>query len=71
MGFKKDNRLKQVKSIEHSAILWTFIKLPFVFKTLVLSTFEWPLRTGFSVRYTELNLIYNAMICEHFITFSQ
>ena len=34
---------------EHSAILSTFIKLPFVFKTIVLSIFEWPLKTGFTV----------------------
>ena len=34
---------------EHSAILSTFIKLPFVFKTFVLSIFEWPLETGFTV----------------------
>ena len=31
---------------EHSAILLTFSKLPFVFKTFVLSIFEWPLKTG-------------------------
>ena len=34
---------------EHSAILSTFIKLPFVFKTSVLSIFERPLKTGFTV----------------------
>ena len=34
---------------EHSAILSTFIKLPFANKTFVLSIFEWPLKTGFSV----------------------
>ena len=34
---------------EHSAILSTFIKLPFVFKTFVLSIFEWPFYTGFTV----------------------
>ena len=28
---------------EHSEILLTFIKLPFVIKTFVLSIFEWPL----------------------------
>ena len=33
---------------EHSAILLTFIKLTFVFKTFVLSIFEWPLKTGFT-----------------------
>ena len=34
---------------EHSAILWTFIKLPFVIKIFVLSIFEWPLKTGFTI----------------------
>ena len=34
---------------EHSAILLTFIKLPFVIKVLVLSIFEWPLKTDFTV----------------------
>ena len=36
---------------EHSAILSTFIKLPFVIKIFVLSHFEWPLMTGFTVLY--------------------
>ena len=34
---------------EHSAILSTFIKLPFVIKIFVLSIFEWPSHTGFTV----------------------
>ena len=34
---------------EHSAILWTFIKLPFVIKIFVLSIFEWLFYTGFTV----------------------
>ena len=34
---------------EHSAILSTFIKLPFVIKIFVLSIFEWLIKTGFSV----------------------
>ena len=34
---------------ERSAILSTFIKLPFVIKIFVLSIFEWPLKTGFTV----------------------
>ena len=34
---------------EHSAILSTFIKLPFSIKTFVLYIFEWPLKTGFTV----------------------
>ena len=32
--------------MEHSAILLTCTKLPLVFKTFVLSIFEWPLKTG-------------------------
>ena len=52
--FKTDYRLMKVKSIaecplEHSAILLTFIKLQFVFKTFVLSIFEWLLKTGVTV----------------------
>ena len=34
---------------EHSAILSIFIKLPFVNKIFVLSIFEWPFYTGFTV----------------------
>ena len=36
---------------EHSAILLTFIKLPIVIKIFVLSFFEWPLKTGFTVGF--------------------
>ena len=35
-----------------------FIKLPFVIKIFVLSIIEWPLKTGFTVKYT--------CICKHF-----
>ena len=42
-AFKTNYRLMQVKSIaECSAILLTFIKLPFVIKIFILSIFEWP-----------------------------
>ena len=34
---------------EHSAILSTFIKIPFVIKFFVLSIFEWLFYTGFTV----------------------
>ena len=47
--------LMQVKSIaewEHSAILSTLIKLPFVIKILLLSFFEWLLKTGVTVLTT-------------------
>ena len=33
----------------HSAILSTFIKLPFVFKAFILSIFEWLLKTCFTL----------------------
>ena len=39
---------------EHSAILSNFIKLPFVIKIFVLSIFEWPLKTGFTVLISKL-----------------
>ena len=35
---------------EHSAIFWTFIKLPFVIKIFALSIFERSLKTGFTIR---------------------
>ena len=54
--FKTDHRLMQIKSIaeclEHSAILSTFIKLPFVIKIFVLSIYERPLKTSFTVLHT-------------------
>ena len=34
---------------EHSAILLTFIMLPFSIETFVMSIFKWPLKTGFTV----------------------
>ena len=53
IGFQNQlNRLMQVKSIaecSHSAILSTFIKLQFVVKIFVLSIFEWPFYTGFTI----------------------
>ena len=56
MVFKTNNHLMKVKRIaecspfEHSAILLTFIKLPFVIKIFVLSIFEWLFYTGFTVQ---------------------
>ena len=34
---------------EHSAILSAYIKLSFVIKIFILSIFEWPFYTGFTV----------------------
>ena len=44
---------------EHSAILSTCIELPHGFRTFVLSIFEWPLKTGFTVYETKLGLIFH------------
>ena len=46
---KTNYRLMQVKSIAESAIFSTFIKILFVVKIFVLSIFEWPFYTGFTV----------------------
>ena len=43
---------------EHSAILSTFIKLPFVIYIFVLSIFEWPLKTGFTACKTASYLFF-------------
>ena len=43
--------------LEHSTILLTFIKLPFVLKTFDLSIFEWPLKTGYTVYETTVNVL--------------
>ena len=42
---------------EHSAILLTFIKLPFVIYICVLSIFEWPFKTGFTVHVCDKQII--------------
>ena len=41
--------LQAVNQGEHSAILSTIIKLPFVIKTFVKSVFKWPFYTVFTV----------------------
>ena len=49
---------------EHSAILSTIIKLPVAIKTFVLSIFEWPFYTGFTVVYRyELSWLSKWRIC--------
>ena len=44
-----DQKYCRMLQREHSAILSTFIKLPVVIKTFVLSIFEWPFYTGSTV----------------------
>ena len=47
-------------------MLSTFIKLPFVIKIFVLSIFEWPLKTGFTVlKSCVLALLY---ACKSYLT---
>ena len=47
--YNADQKYFRMLQREHSAILLTFIKLPAVIKTFVLSIFEWPFYTGFTV----------------------
>ena len=49
---------------EHSAILLTFIKLPFVIKIFVLSIFERPLKTGITVSFLQESSADN--LCKQF-----
>ena len=53
---------------EHSAILSTFIKLPFVIKILVLSIFEWPFYTGLTV-FAGLRSMKVGVQCESVVRF--
>ena len=53
IGFQ-DRLLPIAPQGEHSAILSTFIKLPFVVKIFVLSIFEWQFYTGFTVLHCVL-----------------
>ena len=50
IGFENQFHLMQVKSIAECSI-----KLPFVIKIFVLSTFVWPLKTGFTVLMSSIN----------------
>ena len=42
---------------EHSAIIWTFIKLPFVIKIFVLSIFERLFYTGFTAHIDRISMV--------------
>ena len=61
--FKANYRLMQVKSIAECSkgsilqILSSFIKLPFVIMIFVLSIFELPLKTGFTVHVSRITLL--------------
>ena len=49
--------ISRQKTVEHSVVLLTCIALPHGFKTFVLSIFEWPLKTGFTVQCMQTKLI--------------
>ena len=49
LSLNADQKYCRMLQGEHSAILLTFITLPFVIKTFILSIFEWPFYTGFTV----------------------
>ena len=53
---------------EHSAILLTFIKLPFVIKIFILSIFEWVFYTGLTVYKTLATLLPNSKLIVSSIT---
>ena len=55
------SKILQNALVEHSAILLTCTKLPLVFKTFVLSIFEWPLKTGFTVNLNWVAYVANYM----------
>ena len=48
LSLNAGQKYSRMLQVEHSAILLTFIKVPFVIKIFVLSIFEWPFYTGFT-----------------------
>ena len=65
---------KYCRMLEHSAILSTFIKLPIVIKIFVLSIFEWPFNTCFTVSLSRgleksiFNVSLDQMLASSFLT---
>ena len=49
LSINKAQKYCRMLPLEHSAILLTFIKLPYDIKTFVVSVFKWPFYTGFTV----------------------
>ena len=49
LSLNADQKYCRMFQREHSAILSSFIKLPFVIKIFVVSIFEWPFYTGLTV----------------------
>ena len=65
--FQCRSKLLQNAPGEYSAILSTFIKPPFIFKTFVLYFIEWPLKTSFTVKLIALYFIYLHCKCTNII----
>ena len=55
-------QVKIITECSHSAILLTFIKLQFLIKTFVLSIFEWPLKTGFTVSLFSFGIAHEVLV---------
>ena len=55
--------------LEHSAILSTFIKLLVVIKTFVLSIFEWPFYTGFTVIVKCINSVLTLILLNLYLSY--
>ena len=51
--------------LEHSAILSTFIKLLSGIMIFVLTIFEWPLKTGFTVNTLEITITKTIEVSEN------
>ena len=56
MVFNSGQKYCRMLQREHSAILSTFIKLPVAIKIFVVSIFEWPFYSGFTVVYILLSV---------------
>ena len=68
-GFKDQFSLNAGQ--KYSAILSTFIKLPFVIKLFVLSIFEWLFYTGFTLCNNKKAFIQKdirKLVCDHIIS---
>ena len=58
LSFNAGQKYCRMLQREHSAILLTFIKLPVVINMFVLSIFECPLKTGFTVFTCDPHLLF-------------
>ena len=52
---------------EHSAVLSSFIKQPFAIRTFVLTIFEWPLKTRFTVYIAQSHKVANIIYSLYYV----